>query len=53
MVTRRDERAVDDVERLVRDFDEVERLDRDFDVERDSGETRLEYLVDEGINCVV
>ena len=43
MVTRRDERAVDDVERLV----------RDFDVERDSGETRLEYLVDEGINCVV
>ena len=46
VVTRRDERAVDDVERLV----------RDFDVERDSGETRdldgvvdirWEYLVDE------
>ena len=59
MVTRRDERAVDDVERLVRDFDEGERLDRDFDVERDSGETRdldgvvdirWEYLVDEERN---
>tara|TARA_Y100000766_G_C18335131_1_gene332067 strand:- start:53 stop:298 length:246 start_codon:yes stop_codon:yes gene_type:complete len=59
VVTRRDERAVDDVERLVRDFDEVERLDRDFDVERDSGETRdldgvvdirWEYLVDEERN---